>query len=304
VEKLWFSGITVVAAAGNYGSATGPSGVKYAPGNDPFVITVGAADIGNSAKLGDDNIAPFSAYGYTYDGFMKPEIAASGRYMVGPVPLNSTLAADKAANLVDKANGYIQLSGTSFAAPVIAGTAAQILARHPNWTPDQVKGALMATAMPAPKAAKGSTGAGQVNAAKAANISNPPNPNAALDRFVKSASDGGGLTFDAVSWSDLARSNSSWDAVSWSDVSWSDVSWSDVSWSDVSWSDVSWSDVSWSDSAVEDAAEGDALSTSPNGYALDPVALADLATDPDLAAAGIGIVVTPSGGIAPAGTLP
>ena len=136
-------------------------------------------------------------------------------------------------------------------------------------------------------------------AAKAANIGSPPNPNAALDRFVKSASDGGGLTFDAVSWSDLARSNSSWDAVSWSDVSWSDVSWSDVSWSDVSWSDVSWSD-----SAVEDAAEGDALSSSPNGYALDPAALADLASDPDLAAAGIGIVVTPSGGIAPAGTLP
>ena len=40
------------------------------------------------------------------------------------------------------------MSGTSFAAPVVAGAAAQLLARHPNWTPDQVKGALMLTARP------------------------------------------------------------------------------------------------------------------------------------------------------------
>ena len=33
VEKLWFNGVTVVAAAGNYGVATGPSGVRYSPGN-------------------------------------------------------------------------------------------------------------------------------------------------------------------------------------------------------------------------------------------------------------------------------
>ena len=31
-------------------------------------------------------------------------------------------------------------------APIVAGAAAQILSAHPSWTPDQVKGALMATA--------------------------------------------------------------------------------------------------------------------------------------------------------------
>lgn len=36
VERLWFNGVFVVAAAGNYGNAMGPSGVLYAPGNDPF----------------------------------------------------------------------------------------------------------------------------------------------------------------------------------------------------------------------------------------------------------------------------
>ena len=45
VEKLWFSNVVVVVAAGNYGRADGPSGVPFAPGNDPFVITVGAIDL-------------------------------------------------------------------------------------------------------------------------------------------------------------------------------------------------------------------------------------------------------------------
>ena len=49
VEKLWFNGVVVVAAAGNYGTAGAPSGVPYAPGNDPFVITVGAIDIGDAS---------------------------------------------------------------------------------------------------------------------------------------------------------------------------------------------------------------------------------------------------------------
>ena len=187
VEKLWFSGVTVVVAAGNYGVPTGPSGVKYAPGNDPFVITVGALDLGKGPAVMDDSAAPWSAYGRTYDGFMKPELAAPGRYMVGPIPPKSTLAAQKASNIV--APGYIQLSGTSFASPIVAGTAAQILSAHPTWTPDQIKGVLMATARKTPKSPKFSTGVGEITASMAANYRPRngvlPNPNKALDQFVK-----------------------------------------------------------------------------------------------------------------------
>jgi serine protease AprX len=258
VSKLWHAGITVIAAAGNYGKDGAPSGVLFAPGNNPFVVTVGAVDIGGTARTNDDDRAPWSAYGRTQDGFWKPEICAPGRMMVGPVPTSSTLAVEKASKM--KSPGYIELSGTSFAAPVITGIAAQIIARNPSMTPDQVKGAVMRRARDVPRAENRSCGVGQVNAVRAVlNATQSSNPNAALNQFVKLDPVTGLRVFDAVSWTDMIHSNVSWDAVSWADVSWSDVSWDMVSWSDVSWSDVSWSDVSWSDVSWSDVTWSDVL---------------------------------------------
>jgi serine protease AprX len=279
VEKLWHSGVVVVAAAGNYGVAGGPSGVRYAPGSDPFVITVGAVDIGGTARPRDDDRAPWSAYGRTPDGFWKPEICAPGRYMVGPVPAGSTLARDKADKMV--APGYAELSGTSFAAPVISGIAAQSLGRNPSWSPDQVKSALMRRARPVAQAADGACGVGQVNAVQSVlATTDTPNPNQALNRFLLKKPDGT-TVFNAVSWTDVSWSDVSWDAVSWSDVSWSDVSWDAVSWSDVSWTDVSWSDVSWSDVSWEDNADSESI-LDGDGYELTPAEADAAAMDFDL----------------------
>ena len=289
VEKLWFSGVVVVAASGNYGTGSTPSGVKYAPGNDPFVITVGATDLRGTVSVGDDIVAPWSAFGYTPDGFAKPEIAAPGRYMVSAVPATSTLAAERASSLV--APGYLQLSGTSFAAPVVAGAAAQILARHPHFTPDQVKGALMRTARPTPLATPLSTGVGALNAVAAAFVSTPPNPNRALNAYVVTDPATGAKSFDGSRWREAATADVSWDLVSYSDVSWagvswdlvsySDVSYSDVSYSDVSYSDVSYSDVSYSDVSYEDAADGDVNDS--GGYPITPAEELAALADPLLA---------------------
>jgi serine protease AprX len=255
VEKLWFNGIFVVAAAGNYGSASGPSGVLYAPGNDPFVLTVGAVDLGQSFYRWDDSVAPWSAWGYTEDGFSKPELGAPGRYMIGPVPSTATLVSQRPDHVV--APGYMELSGTSFAAPVVAGTAAQLIARHPNWTPDQIKGALMLAASPVANAAAGSTGVGELNAARAAWSTNaPPNANASLDTFLVSGS--AGMSFDAASWNAAVLANASWGDASWGDASWGDASWSAASWGDASWSAASWADASWGDASWADASWGDA----------------------------------------------
>jgi serine protease AprX len=284
VEKLWFGGVTVVVAAGNYGTSDGPSGVPYAPGNDPFVITVGALDLEGTVKVQSHDVPNWSAYGYTKDGFRKPELAAAGRYMVGPVPMASTLARDKAGNIVE--TGYLRLSGTSFAAPVVAGAAAQLVIKHPDWTPDQIKGALMQRARHVPEASRGEAGVGEINAARAAALMRPPNPNAALNRYLK-IDPKLGTEFDGAAWTAAAKGSVSWDSASWSDASWSDVSWTSVSWSDVSWSDASWSDVSWSDVLAaedvswEDAAEAE--TAAPSGdYLMTPEEAAAAASDPSL----------------------
>ncbi|MFL5931797.1 MAG: S8 family serine peptidase [Gaiellaceae bacterium] len=275
VEKLWFGGVVVVVASGNYGVEGGPSGVKFAPGNDPFAITVGAVDLEGSVKPQRHDVPSWSAYGYTYDGFKKPEVSAAGRYMVGPVPAGATLKADKPDNVVTLST--MRLSGTSFASPIVAGAAAQILARRPSLTPDQVKGALMLTARHVGDADPGQAGVGEINAERAATVGYIPNPNAALNRFLIRTSSGSGetTTFDAASWESAARANVSWDSVSWSDASWQSASWQSVSWSDASWQSVSWTDVSWSDVVAmadvswEDNAGAD--STSPLGeYVMTP----------------------------------
>ncbi|MDX6510893.1 MAG: serine protease AprX [Gaiellaceae bacterium] len=295
VEKLWFNGIVVVAAAGNYGSTAGPSGVKYAPGNDPFVITVGAVDLGGSIRPSDDFPAPWSAYGYTYDGFAKPDLAAPGRFMIGPVPAGSSLATERADHVVSP--GYMQLSGTSFSAPAVSGAAAAILARHPLWTPDQVKGALMVTAKPVPNAAPLSVGVGELNAGKAAGLRATPVANKALNRFLVTDPLSGGVTFDAASWASTAKANASWADASWADASWAEASWSSASWADASWAEASWADgalaaaswadaswaeASWADMSSEDAAEGDATAD-PVAVTLDTVDTGELTSDPDIA---------------------
>ncbi|HVW90372.1 MAG TPA: S8 family serine peptidase [Gaiellaceae bacterium] len=291
VEKLWFNGVTVVAAAGNYGTSTStPSGVLYSPGNDPFVITVGAVDLNGTASASDDQAAPWSAWGYTPDGFFKPEISAPGRYMVGPIPAGSTITQEKASNMVG--SDQVQLSGTSFSAPVVSGTVAEILARHPSWTPDQVKGALMKTARRLSVGNPQAAGLGELTATRAAAlIGTPPNANLGLDRFVSSTVAGAtGLAFDAMSWANAATADMSWNSMSWSDQSWSDMSWADQSWASMSWTDMSWSDMSWTDMSWtdmssadmsrEDAAESDSISGEA-GYQATPDQVAAAADDPD-----------------------
>jgi serine protease AprX len=242
VERLWFGGVVVVAAAGNYGELG--RGVPFAPGDDPFVITVGASDVNGSIGTGNDFAAPWSAHGYTLDGFAKPELGAPGRYMVGAVSSNATLATERPSSVV--APGYMQLSGTSFSAPVVSGAAAILLGLHPSWTPDQVKGALMLTARPTSSAAPQSLGVGEIDAARAALVNNPPNPNLALGGFLTADPAGGSLpVFDAASWTSMATANPAWISASWSSAAWTSASWTSASWTSASWTSASWTSASW-----------------------------------------------------------
>jgi serine protease AprX len=240
VQALWLNGVVVVAAAGNHGAADGSAvSMSYAPGNDPFVITVGASDELQTADPLDNGRPSWSGYGVTMDGFHKPEVSAPGRYMVMPVPESSTIARDFAGRMVEP--GYIWMSGTSFATPIVSGIAAQLLALHPAWTPDQVKGALMLTAnyLGGPGFA---AGVGQVDALWAGYGlgEDAPDANENYGPFILTDSVTGQKFFDEASWTSYVEGAASWSSASWSSASWSSASWSSASWSSASWSSASW----------------------------------------------------------------
>src|SRR5947208_3544648 len=87
VEAAWKAGIVVVVAGGNYGRdnlrSTRGYGTIASPGNDPYVITVGAANAKGTATLTDDTIASYSSKGPTpIDHFVKPDLIAPGNAVV------------------------------------------------------------------------------------------------------------------------------------------------------------------------------------------------------------------------------
>ena len=87
VEALWFRGITVVASAGNRGAGAGTIGV---PGNDPYVITVGAVDDQGTGSNQDDVQTSWSSQGTTQDGVGKPDVLAPGAHIVSTLAQSSS----------------------------------------------------------------------------------------------------------------------------------------------------------------------------------------------------------------------
>jgi serine protease AprX len=140
VESAWFKGLVVVAAAGNRGTAD--DAVSYAPGNDPYVISVGGVDDLGTKPAIDDKLASWSSRGTTQDGFAKPEVVAPGARIVSNLAPGSAFTTMCSTCIVDRQ--YIRAGGTSMSAPMVAGAVALLLERRPSLTPDQVKGALVA----------------------------------------------------------------------------------------------------------------------------------------------------------------
>ena len=171
--------------------------------------------------------------------------------MIGAVPNGATLQSERPDAV--RPGGYMQLSGTSFAAPVVSGAAAEILAKHPNLTPDQVKGALMLTAKPLDRSVGLAGGVGEVSVNKALDQNNPPNPNLALTAFVGNAQGQTGVVFNAASWNRAAQSNASWNSASWNSASWNSASWNSASWNSASWNSASWNSASWNSASWNSA---------------------------------------------------
>lgn len=239
-EEAWNRGIVVVAAAGNRGSGDGA--VDYAPGNDPFVITVGATDDQDTSTRSDDTVASWSSAGTTQEGVAKPEIYAPGAHMVSTLAPGSDFTRTCPTCVVD--DQYIRAGGTSMSAPVVSGIVALMLERRPWLTPNQVKGTLIATSeRVADDAVPEADAARAVYASGVYSSNRELAPNALIDPATGGV-DPARSSWSRSSWSSAPDPNAGWSRSSWScecslnpdgsvDPTWS--SWSRSSWS-TSWS--------------------------------------------------------------------
>jgi len=237
VEQAWFHGITVVAAAGNLGSAS--DAVSYAPGNDPYVLTVGAVDSQGTRSNTDDVQASWSSRGTTQDGFSKPDVEAPGAHIVTTLAAGSSFATACPTCVIGGA--YFQLSGTSLAAPIVSGIAADLLAAHPWWTPAMVKGAIVNTAASLSDGGDEVRAMGAYWAGDSQLVSDQGlTPNELIDPATSSI-DYNAASWSAASWSTAAAPlAASWSAASWSCVDCSSADQNNVSPTAASWSDVGW----------------------------------------------------------------
>jgi serine protease AprX len=271
VEAAWFRGVVVVVSAGNRGPGPGTVNV---PGNDPYVVTVGAMDdVGT--KVVDDDLVPFwTSRGPTaHDGLQKPDVVASGRRVVSLRVPGSHLDRTAPDRVVD--GDYFRLSGTSMAAPAVAGVAALVIAANPRLTPNQVKAALVRTARSLKLGDVGAQGAGMVdaNAAVKLALNNPGTlvANAGLTpsrRFAagvwpvlkttqprwRATGLVNGRTYVNGSWelsglrnADGTWNDGGWDASAWANFDWENGGWDSARWSDGGWDAASWSDGGWDD---------------------------------------------------------
>ncbi|MEA2645458.1 MAG: serine protease AprX [Chloroflexota bacterium] len=281
VEKLWFSGVVVVAASGN---GNGAGGVTYAPGNDPYVITVGSIEDNFQLGLAGALMAPWATYGKTQDGFAKPEVVADGSHVVSLLAPGSSAAADHPGSIV--AGSYLRMGGTSMAAPVVAGLAALAIQANPKVDNDRLKSNLVRSSRPFSLVAYtpalglfgGFADAAVLTSSSKTNVNRDLKPSAFFHPDTNEVYAGGtwwadatwpdaswnstswnstswnSTSWNSTSWNGTDFSSTSWNSTSWNSTSWNSTSWNSTSWNSTSWNSTSWNSTSWSSADTEEAA--------------------------------------------------
>jgi serine protease AprX len=165
VERLWDAGVVVVCSAGN--SGRDGHGTISSPCNARKVISVGALNDRHTLDLTDDTVATYSSRGPTrLDRVAKPDLLAPGNRVVSARSAGSHLdmmyperrvAGDPSQPDLFE---HLEMSGTSMAAPMVAGTAVLMLQQDPALSPGTVKARLMVSARKAAVGDPFATGAG------------------------------------------------------------------------------------------------------------------------------------------------
>ncbi|MFN2543313.1 MAG: S8 family peptidase [Actinomycetota bacterium] len=280
VEQAWNSGIFVAAAAGNQGPT---AGTIAKPADDPFIVSVGAADLKNTTANNDDVVADFSARGPTQDGFNKPDLAAPGTTIVSVRDINSTI--DRQYQSAVVSTNYFKGTGTSQATAVVSGVAALMFAANPSLTPNVAKAVLLQTTKGSLKGAGSGAGLvmadGAVKAAQTATTTSPVAPanqglapstglgsleasrgslhvyvmqcdqatNTCTPVLLTGEVDALGNAWSGNAWSGNAWSGNAWSGNAWSTYGFEGNAWSGNAWSGNAWSGNAWSGTSWSGNA-------------------------------------------------------
>jgi serine protease AprX len=275
VERAWASGIVVVVSAGNSGPG---AATVMKPGDDPFVITVGASDDRGSMATGDDYVPVFSSRGPTRaNGLAKPDLVSPGVHTVSLRSPGSAI--DQRYGATAAVDGhYFKGTGTSMATATVTGVVAQMLQDEPGLTPDQVKHRLTSTARGIAESDVMRKGAGLVDAYSAATSTSTASANQGLaystglgllegDRgsagveivtplgqlflqgeFVAqtdperiSPTNPAGL----VPWAGATWKADGWDAESWAGATWKSGDWAGATWKGATWKATVWDGATW-----------------------------------------------------------
>ncbi|MGH9920229.1 MAG: S8 family peptidase, partial [Nitrososphaerales archaeon] len=254
VEKAWNAGVTVVTSAGNYGPY---NGTITSPGDDPLVITVGAVDDMGQTNPADDTMTDFSSTGPTnIDGWLKPDLVASGRSVVSLAAPGSTVYEQNPSALIGSAN-FVG-SGTSFSAAITSGAAALLIEKDPGITPNEVKAQLLGSASPGPvgnplvdghgvlnvygAATDGPVGSVQLTQASASIMQ--------LLAGLESYSSTSGNVSLSTSWALSSWNPSNWMVTrSWNSPTLNGEAWNGEAWNGEAWNGEAWNGEAWNGEA-------------------------------------------------------
>jgi serine protease AprX len=270
VERAWDAGIVVVVSAGNSGPNTK---TVMKPGDDPYVITVGASNDEGTLPITDDRVPVFSSRGPTRsNAFAKPDVVSPGVHTVSLRSPGSAI--DQQFGKTARVGGhYFRGTGTSMATATVSGIVAQILQRNPTLTPDQVKHRLLSTARPIAETAPTAIGEGLVDAFEATmsmdtgSANEGLNPATGLGKLQPSR---GRLAVEVqtpLGWTKLQREyvaqtdpteisptnpfglvpfvSAHYAAIGWDPQTWNTTTWATEDWAATAWDGTQWRATVW-----------------------------------------------------------
>jgi serine protease AprX len=280
VEKAWQAGIVVVVSSGN----SGPDAqTVMKPGDDPYVITVGASDDKDTTSINDDRVPVFSSRGPTAaNGLAKPDVVSPGVHTTSLRSPGSAIDQEYGSTAVVDGN-YFKGTGTSMSTGTVTGVVAQMLQRRPTLTNDDVKYRLKETARQIADTNPDLVGDGLIDAYAAANntvlgISTQNYQNSsglgslALDRGtldvqfasplgqidaageVKAQTDPsqvnpsnplGLLPFVAADYKLTGWDPASWEGTTWKTEDWTGTTWKGTTWKATVWDGTTWKGTTW-----------------------------------------------------------